>query len=86
MKLVVKSEKGLLKFQVIDQGQGIKEEYMSKLFSAFQKTSTLPTGSEQSNGLGLSICKRIVELHGGVIEAQSEYGEGSCFSFSLPES
>lgn len=86
VKLVVKSEKGLLKFQVIDQGQGIKEEYMSKLFSAFQKTSTLPTGSEQSNGLGLSICKRIVELHGGVIEAQSEYGEGSCFSFSLPES
>lgn len=86
VKLVVKSEKALLKFQVIDQGQGIKEEYMSKLFSAFQKTSTLPTGSEQSNGLGLSICKRIVELHGGVIEAQSEYGEGSCFSFSLPES
>mgnify|MGYP002795037581 CR=1 FL=1 len=86
VKLVVKSEKGLLKFQVIDQGQGIQEEYMSKLFSAFQKTSTLPTGSEQSNGLGLSICKRIVELHGGVIEAESKYGEGSTFSFSLPES
>lgn len=86
VKLVVKSEKDLLKFQVIDQGQGIQEEYMSKLFAAFQKTSTLPTGSEQSNGLGLSICKRIVELHGGTIGAESKYGEGSTFSFSLPES
>ncbi len=86
VRLVVESDEGRLYFKVFDQGQGIREDDMGKLFTAFQKTRTLPTGSEQSNGLGLSICKRIVELHGGVIQARSVYGEGSCFSFSLPAS
>lgn len=85
VRLVVELEEGQLYFRVFDQGQGIREEDMDKLFSAFQKTSTLPTGSEKSNGLGLSICKRIVALHGGNIQAQSIFGEGSCFSFYLPE-
>jgi len=84
VRLVVELDEGRLYFKIFDQGQGIREEDMDKLFTAFQKTSTLPTGSEQSNGLGLSICKRIVELHGGIIQAQSVYGEGSCFSFWLP--
>lgn len=84
VRLVVELDEDQLHFKIFDQGQGIREEDMSKLFTAFQKTSTLPTGSEQSNGLGLSICKRIVELHGGIIQAKSVYGEGSCFSFILP--
>jgi len=84
VRLLVELDEGQLYFKVFDQGQGILEVDMDKLFAAFQKTSTLPTGSEQSNGLGLSICKRIVELHGGVIRAQSEFGKGSCFSFWLP--
>ncbi len=85
VRLVVEMNEGRLHFKIFDQGQGIRAEDMNKLFSAFQKTSTLPTGSEQSNGLGLSICKRIVELHGGLIHAESVFGEGSCFSFYLPE-
>ena len=84
VRLVVELDEGRLYFKIFDQGQGIREDDMDKLFTAFQKTSTLPTGSEQSNGLGLSICKRIVELHGGIIQAQSIFGEGSCFSFYLP--
>jgi signal transduction histidine kinase len=84
VKLSVEMSEGLLHFKIFDKGQGIREDDMNKLFSAFQKTSTLPTNSEHSNGLGLSICKRIVELHGGTIQAESVFGEGSCFSFSLP--
>lgn len=83
---VVEKEDQKLYFKIYDQGQGIREEDMDKLFAAFQKTSTLPTGSEGSNGLGLSICKRIIELHDGSIEAESEFGEGSCFSFYIPAS
>jgi signal transduction histidine kinase len=86
VRLVVEEEEQKLYFKIYDQGQGIREEEMDKLFAAFQKTSTLPTGSEGSNGLGLSICKRIVELHDGVIQAESVFGEGSCFSFYLPAS
>ena len=84
VRLLVELEEDQLYFKIFDQGQGIREDDMDKLFSAFQKTRTLPTGSEHSSGLGLSICKRIVELHGGVIQAHSLFGEGSCFSFYLP--
>lgn len=84
VRLAVELMEGELHFKIFDKGQGIREADMDKLFTAFQKTRTLPTGSEYSNGLGLSICKRIVELHGGAIQAKSVYGEGSCFSFNLP--
>ena len=78
-------EKQHLRIDVTDQGQGIRAEEMDQLFGEFQKTNTLPTGSESSNGLGLSICKRIVELHGGTIQASSEFGVGSMFSIALPQ-
>ncbi len=71
-------------FEVRDQGQGIKAEDLGKLFGTFQKTSTRPTGDETSSGLGLSICKRIIELHGGTIQVDSVWGEGTCFTVRLP--
>ncbi len=73
-----------IEFSVIDQGQGIRSEELSKLFGAFQRTSTKPTAGEHSTGLGLSICKKIVELHGGSIGVESEVGRGSRFFFILP--
>jgi two-component system, response regulator PhcR len=73
-----------IEFSVIDQGQGIRSEEQSKLFWAFQRTSTKPTAGEHSTGLGLSICKKIVELHGGRIGVESEVGRGSRFFFILP--
>jgi signal transduction histidine kinase len=73
-----------IEFSVIDQGQGIRSEEQSKLFGAFQRTSTKPTAGEHSTGLGLSICKKIVELHGGSIGVESEVGRGSRFFFVLP--
>jgi signal transduction histidine kinase len=73
-----------IEFSVVDQGQGIRPEEQSKLFGAFQRTSAKPTAGEHSTGLGLSICKKIVELHGGTIGVESEVGRGSRFFFILP--
>ncbi|MFN8418168.1 MAG: hybrid sensor histidine kinase/response regulator [Anaerolineae bacterium] len=82
--LRVRRESETLLLSVADQGQGIKPEDLPKLFGAFQKTSTQPTGDEASSGLGLSICKRIVDLHGGQIVVDSIYGTGTTFTVHLP--
>jgi len=69
---------------VKDEGRGIAGEDMTKLFKDFGKTSTRPTAGEESTGLGLAICKRIIEAHGGKIWAHSELGKGSTFTFTIP--
>ncbi len=84
--LEVQPVAGGLEFAVRDEGQGIKAEELPLLFGAFQRTSTKPTGGEQSSGLGLCICKKIVEAHGGRIGVESEIGKGSRFFFTLPDS
>lgn len=56
---------------VQDEGQGLTEDDKGKLFKKFQRLSARPTGGESSTGLGLWICKQIVELHGGRIWAES---------------
>jgi PAS domain S-box-containing protein len=69
---------------VRDHGQGIPAEELDKLFKPFGKTTVRGTAGEKSTGLGLAICRKIVEGHGGRIWAESEPGKGSTFSFSLP--
>jgi two-component system, sensor histidine kinase and response regulator len=69
---------------VIDQGVGIKENELSQIFHAFQKSSSRPTAGESSTGLGLVIAKKIVEEHGGVIGVESEENKGSSFYFTIP--
>jgi PAS domain S-box-containing protein len=69
---------------VRDHGQGIPAEELDKLFKPFSKTSARGTAGEKSTGLGLAICRKIVEGHHGRIWAESEVGKGSVFSFSLP--
>lgn len=68
---------------VEDNGQGLTEEDMTKIFTKFTRLSSKPTGGESSTGLGLSIVKKIVEVHGGKVWVESEKGKGSTFSFSL---
>ncbi len=82
--VVIKERDGGFLVAVRDQGQGIAPEEMGKLFRPFQKTSTRSTAGERSTGLGLAICRQIVEAHGGKIWAESEIGKGSTFSFWLP--
>lgn len=75
---------GEVLFTVIDQGIGIRSDETSRLFNEFQRTSSKPTGSESSTGLGLSICRRLVDLHNGRIGVDSQVGAGSRFYFTLP--
>ena len=69
---------------VQDQGQGIPESELPKMFTEFGRTSVRPTGGEKSFGLGLAIVKRMVEAHGGRIWVESQVGVGSTFTFTLP--
>jgi PAS domain S-box-containing protein len=69
---------------VRDDGIGISEKNISKLFNSETHFSTRGTNSESGSGLGLILCKDFIEKHGGNIWAESEYGKGSCFYFSLP--
>ena len=73
-----------VKISVIDEGEGISEEGKHKLFQPFGRAGSRPTGGETSTGLGLLICRRIVEEHGGRIWVESVQGEGATFSFTLP--
>jgi signal transduction histidine kinase len=71
--------------RVADEGAGLSAEDVSRLFGRFQRLSARPTGGESSTGLGLSIVKRIVELHGGRVGAQSPGpGRGTTFTIRLP--
>ena len=69
---------------VSDNGIGIKPDDMSKLFVEFSQVDSSPSRRVQGTGLGLALCKRFVELHGGQIGAESMYNFGSTFWFILP--
>ncbi len=70
---------------VSDTGPGLSEDDRSRLFKRFQRLSAQPTGGESSTGLGLSIVKRIVDLHGGSISAEKASAEGgTTFRIELP--
>lgn len=71
--------------RVIDEGPGLQPEDFERLFGRFQRLSAKPTGGESSTGLGLFSAKRIVEMHGGSIEAASAGpGKGTTFTIHLP--
>ena len=70
---------------VKDEGAGFSQADKSRLFGRFQRLATKATGGEGSTGLGLSIVKRIVELHGGSVSADSDGpGRGAIFTMRLP--
>lgn len=72
------------RLSVRDQGPGIPDAERDRLFQDFGRLSVRPTGGEKSTGLGLAICRKIVEAHRGRIEAVNQPAGGCVFSFSLP--
>src|SRR5690349_23087346 len=69
--------------EVADTGPGVAAEDRQRIFDSFQQGARLP-GQAEGTGLGLTLSKRILELHGGRIWVESEAGKGSTFGFALP--
>ena len=74
-----------LKISVNDTGIGIRQEDITKLFHSFERVNLNETQNIQGAGLGLTLVRYLLELMGGKIEAFSEYGKGSTFSFELTQ-
>lgn len=70
--------------EVQDQGVGIREEDLPRLFRSFQRLHDSTWGQVSGTGVGLYICKHILEAHGGAITVDSVWGEGSTFRLQLP--
>jgi len=76
-------EDNLVEVKVQDQGIGIPESILDKLFKIEEKTGRPGTAGEKSSGLGLLLCKEFVEKHGGKIWIESTTGKGSSFFFTI---
>lgn len=70
-------------FMVSDSGIGIPQEKQDKLFQSFSQVDMSISRKYGGTGLGLNICKQLVELMGGTIQVESEYGQGTHFSFHI---
>lgn len=77
-------DRDFIEISVTDTGIGIKPEDMPKLFKEFSQLETTCTKKFEGTGLGLALSKRLIELHGGTIWVESEFGRGSEFRFVLP--
>jgi len=75
-----------IEISVRDTGIGIRPEDIQKLFKEFTQLESVYTKQYEGTGLGLTLSKRLVELHGGQIWVESEYGKGSMFIFTIPVS
>ena len=79
LKCTREGNKVNLHVEVADTGMGIKKEDIDKLFTKFQRFDLVKNSSTEGTGLGLAITKSLVELMGGSIRAESEYGKGTTF-------
>ncbi|TMD46723.1 MAG: response regulator [Chloroflexi bacterium] len=82
--VTVKDSPEHLTVSVHDTGIGMKEEDLPKLFREFEQIDGSYTRRYQGTGLGLALCRRFVEMHGGRIWAESHFGKGSTFTFTIP--
>jgi PAS domain S-box-containing protein len=86
-KVIVNSERfnnGTTEVSITDDGVGISEKDVTRLFKIEEKVGSIGTDNESSTGLGLVLCKEFIEMHGGKIWVESEKGKGSIFHFTIP--
>ncbi|MBI5102284.1 MAG: diguanylate cyclase [Nitrospirae bacterium] len=76
----------VLTITVWDKGIGIRPEDIDRIFEEFEQADSSMSRNFEGTGLGLSLTRKLVDLHGGQISVRSTYGEGSEFTFSLPSS
>jgi signal transduction histidine kinase len=79
----IQSNKLYYKISVIDNGIGFDAEYAGKIFEIFQRLNNSP--GTKGSGIGLAICKKIVQNHKGFIEATGKKNEGACISIFIPK-
>jgi signal transduction histidine kinase len=79
-----REEGGKIKVSVVDTGEGIPAKDLPNIFERFYRVDKSRARATGGSGLGLTIAKRLVEAHGGSIEARSKLGKGSRFTFTLP--
>jgi signal transduction histidine kinase len=74
----------VVRLQVVDTGIGIKPQDLANLFQPFRQLDSGLSRNHEGTGLGLAICRRLAELMGGTIRAESTWGQGSTFTVTLP--
>ena len=84
IQVAVRVEDARVVMSVRDRGIGIPPEQLRAVFQRFHRVDTSLTRASGGMGLGLAICERIVELHGGEVWAESQLGVGSTFYLALP--
>jgi len=81
---IIRDSADFIRISVIDTGTGIKSEEIEGIFEEFKQTQEAFASRKVGTGLGLPISRKFVELHGGRLWGESEYGKGSAFHFTLP--
>lgn len=85
VRIETNEDNSLVELRVVDQGRGIPETHLEKIFERFQQVDESDATVSGGTGLGLSICKEIINEHGGSIWVTSTVGQGSTFWIRLPK-
>ena len=84
IQITIRKKNGFCEFSIQDNGMGIPENDLPRLFKIDEHLTTVGTNDEKGTGLGLIICRDFVKKQRGSIGVESKYGEGSRFYFTLP--
>lgn len=84
VKVNMETDDKHLIIRIKDQGAGLSQEEIKSIFDKFYRTKSSEESKSAGTGLGLSLAKDLIELHGGEISVSSKIGEGSCFSIFIP--
>ena len=84
VRIAVANGNGAVRFQVADEGCGIPQDEMPKIFDKFYRRDNKETRDESGFGLGLAFTREVAAQHGGDVAVESEVGKGSVFTLSIP--